>query len=90
MIREWLAVAKGGFEALTALSGYSYEHVSDVFPEFVEHGPLFDGGRVSHIRYCLSSKAVQNDVKLGDGLNLIVSSAAPTWQARVRSFGVLE
>ena len=72
MIRGWLAAA-GEFEALTALSGYSYEHADDVFPEFVEHGPLFDGEGLAHPLLPLG-KAVQNDVKMGDGLNLIILS----------------
>ena len=72
LIRGWLA-AGGEFEALTALSGYAYERADDVFPELVEHGPLFDGEGLAHPLLPLG-KAVQNDVKLGDGLNLIILS----------------
>ncbi len=72
LIRGWLA-AGGEFEALTALSGYAYERADDVFPELVEHGSLFDGEGLAHPLLPLG-KAVQNDVKLGDGLNLIILS----------------
>ena len=72
LIRGWLAAA-GEFEALTALSGYAYERADDVFPELVEHGSLFDGEGLAHPLLPLG-KAVQNDVKLGDGLNLIILS----------------
>jgi hypothetical protein len=71
-IRGWLSAA-GEFEALTALSGYAHEHPEDVFPSFVERGPLFEAGGLAHPLLPVS-KAVRNDVKLGDGLNLLILS----------------
>jgi MutS domain V len=71
-IREWLT-AVGEFEALTALSGYAFEHRGNVFPEFVDGGALFDAEGLGH-PLLPDHKAVRNDVKLGDGLQLIVLS----------------
>lgn len=71
-IRGWLE-AVGEFEALTALAGYAFEHPADVLPEFVERGPLFEAEEITH-PLLPAEKAVRNDVKLGDGLQLIVLS----------------
>ncbi len=74
-IRGWLAAA-GEFEALTALSGYAYEHAEDVFPEFAGAGeivPLFAAEGLAH-PLLPARVAVRNDLKLGDGLQLIVLS----------------
>ena len=92
-IRGWV-VAVGEFEALTALSGYAYEHGEDVFPEFAgirQSGvaPLFDAEGLAHPLLPLS-KAVRNDVKLGDGPQLIVLSG-PNMAGKstfIRSVGV--
>ena len=74
-IRGWL-VAAGEFEALTSLSGYAYEHAEDVFPEFAGAGevvPLFEAEAMAH-PLLPARKAVRNDLKLGDRLQLIVLS----------------
>ncbi len=74
-IRGWLAAA-GEFEALTALSGYAYEHAEDVFPEFAGAGeivPLFAAEGLAH-PLLPARAAVRNDLMLGDGLQLIVLS----------------
>lgn len=71
-IRGWLD-AVGEFEALTALAGYAFEHPADVLPEFVEQGPLFDAKEMTHPLLPVN-KAVCNDVRLGDGLQLMVLS----------------
>lgn len=71
-IRGWLE-AVGEFEALSALAGYAFEHPGDVLPEFVEQGPLFEAEEMAH-PLLAAEKAVRNDVKLGDGLQLIVLS----------------
>ncbi len=71
-IRAWLA-AVGEFEALTALAAYAFEHGEDVFPEFDLHGPMFDAEGIAHPLLPISN-AVRNDVKLGDGLQLMVLS----------------
>jgi DNA mismatch repair ATPase MutS len=71
-IRAWLSAA-GEFEALTALAGYAYEHDEDVFPEFETHGPLFEAEGIAHPLLPMS-RTVRNDVRLGDGLQLILLS----------------
>jgi hypothetical protein len=71
-IRVWLE-AVGEFEALTALAGYAFEHPSDVLPEFVEGGPVFEAADMTH-PLLPAKKAIRNDVKLGDGLQLMVLS----------------
>lgn len=71
-IRGWLD-AVGEFEALTALAGYAYEHPDDVFPQFVEDGPLFEGKGLTH-PLLPAEKAIRNDVKLGDGVQLMILS----------------
>ncbi len=87
-IRGWLAAA-GQFEALIALSVYAYEHPEDVFPAFVEQGALFDAKDLAH-PLIPEQKAVRNDVKLGDGLQLIILSG-PNMAGKstfIRSVGV--
>jgi hypothetical protein len=87
-IRGWLA-ALGEVEAITALAGYAYEHPQDVFPEFVAALPLFDAEGLAH-PLLPAGKAVRNDVKLGDGLQLIVLSG-PNMAGKstfIRSIGV--
>ena len=71
-IRGWLE-AVGEFEALTSLAGYAFEHPADVFPQFVERGPLFDAKRLTH-PLLPAEKAVCNDVRLGDGVQLMILS----------------
>jgi len=87
-IRVWLD-AVGEFEALTALAGYAFEHPDDVFPQFVERGPLFDAKGLTHPLLPFG-KAVHNDVRLGEGLQLIVLSG-PNMAGKstfIRSVGV--
>jgi hypothetical protein len=73
-IRGWLA-AVGQLEALTALSAYAYEHPEDVFPEFDQGsvGAVFEAEGLAHPLLPVA-QAVRNDIKLGDGLQLIILS----------------
>lgn len=71
-IRGWLE-GVGEFEALTALAGYAFEHPADVFPQFVGAGPLFDAQGLTH-PLLASDKAIRNEVKLGDGVQLMILS----------------
>lgn len=71
-IRGWLD-AVGELEALTALSGYAYEHPSDTYPEFVESGPYFDAEGFAH-PLLPEGTAVRNDLKMGRDLQLMIIS----------------
>jgi hypothetical protein len=97
-IRSWLR-AVGELEALTALGGYAYEHPADVFPEFVvpiETVPaaeaahaVFDAEQMAH-PLLPAAKVVRNDLRLGDGLQLIILSG-PNMAGKstfIRSVGV--
>ncbi len=76
-IRTWLSIV-GEMEALTSLSSYAYEHETDTFPVFVnfetsENSPLFEAEGLSH-PLLPTQIGVRNDVKLGDGLQLVILS----------------
>jgi DNA mismatch repair ATPase MutS len=71
-IRGWLD-AVGQFEALTALAGFAYEHPEYVFPEFADQGPLFEAEGFAH-PLLPDHNAVTNNLRLGDGLQLILLS----------------
>jgi hypothetical protein len=87
-IREWLD-AVGEFEALAALAGYAFEHPADVLPELVERGPFFEATQMTH-PLLHAAQAIRNDMRLGDGLQLIVLSG-PNMAGKstfIRSVGV--
>ena len=87
-IRTWLD-AVGEFEALTAVASYAFEHPADVLPEFTEARPLFEVVQMTH-PLLPAGKAVRNDVRLGDGLQLMVLSG-PNMAGKstfIRSIGV--
>ena len=92
-IRGWLK-AVGELEALTALAGYAFEHPTDVLPEFVASSedqptPLFDAEGMAH-PLLPADKAIRNDLKLGDGLQLLILSG-PNMAGKstfIRSVGV--
>ncbi len=87
-IRGWLA-AVGEMEVLAALSGYGFEHPGDAWPEFDNERPCFDAESFAH-PLLPENKAVRNDLKLGDGLQLIVLSG-PNMSGKstfVRAIGV--
>jgi hypothetical protein len=87
-IRTWLS-AVGEFEALTSLAGYAFEHPNDAYPELVEDGPVFNAVQMTHPLLPIGS-AVRNDLKLGDGVQLIVLSG-PNMAGKstfIRSVGV--
>lgn len=62
-LAEWI-ILLGEFEALMGIAAYAYENPDDVFPEFVENGPLFEARDMGHPlidpRTC-----VRNDITLG-------------------------
>lgn len=71
-IREWLE-AVGEFEALSALANYAFEHPAHVLPEFVAQGPLFEATGLAH-PLLPADKAISNDIKLGNGMQLMILS----------------
>lgn len=71
-VRVWLD-AVGEVESIAALSCYAFEHPEDAWPEFCAEGPLFEAERLAH-PLLPDKQAVRNDVKLGNGLRLIVLS----------------
>jgi hypothetical protein len=87
-IRGWLK-AVGELEALTALAGYAYEHPHDVFADFDAAGPVFEAEAMAH-PLLPAAKAVRNDLKLGDGMQLLILSG-PNMAGKstfIRSVGV--
>lgn len=73
-IPRWLS-AVGELEALGSLAGYAYEHPQDPFPELSESGPSFAGEAIGH-PLLPAARCVRNDVKLSDGLQLLVISGS--------------
>ncbi len=87
-IRGWLA-AVGEIEVLAALSGYAFEHPGDAWPEFDAECACFEAESLAH-PLLPAGKAVRNDLKLCDGLQLIVLSG-PNMSGKstfVRGIGV--
>ena len=73
-VRSWLK-ATGEAEALLSLSGYSYEHPSDPFPEFVEGAPCFSAKQLGH-PLIPAEKCVRNDVSVcGETKVLLISGS---------------
>ena len=70
-----ILVSIGELEALLALATYSYEHPADPFPDLVEKGPLFEGEGLGH-PLIPKKYLVRNDVRLGDGMHLLVVSGS--------------
>ena len=71
-IRGWLA-AVGEMEVLAALSGYAFEHPGDAWPEFDDECPCFEAESLAH-PLLPAGRAIGNDLKLCDGLQLIILS----------------
>jgi hypothetical protein len=71
-LRNWIDTV-GELEALATLGGYTYEHPTDVFPEFVETAPCFEAQGLTH-PLLPQDRAVANDLKLGPDLQLIMVS----------------
>jgi MutS domain V len=73
-VRSWLK-AIGEVEGLISLSGYSYEHPSDPFPEFVDGPPCFSAEQLGH-PLLPSAKCIRNNVSVcGETKVLLVSGS---------------
>jgi hypothetical protein len=73
-MRRWLN-AVGEIEALSSLAGYCYEHPRDVFPEFADEAPLFEGEQLCH-PLLAEDVVVPNDVSLRGELRVLVVSGS--------------
>ena len=73
-MRHWIA-AVGELEALSSIANYTWENPSDVFPNLVAEGPLFEGEGLSH-PLMPRTQAVVNDVKLGNPCRAFVISGS--------------
>jgi DNA mismatch repair ATPase MutS len=73
-VRSWLKAA-GEAEALLSLSGYSYEHPADPFPEFVEGAPCFTAEQLGH-PLIPAAKCVRNNISVcGETRVLLISGS---------------
>jgi MutS domain V len=73
-VRSWLA-SIGEVEALLSVSGYSYEHPSDPFPEFVEGPPCFNAEQLGH-PLIPAPKCVRNDVSVCGEIRVLLISGS--------------
>lgn len=73
-VSSWLQTI-GEIEALLSLAGYSYEHASDPFPEFVSAAACFEAKALGH-PLIPAAKCVLNDVSIhGATRSLLVSGS---------------
>jgi hypothetical protein len=73
-IRSWLKAA-GETEALLSLSGYSYEHPADPFPEFVEGPPCFIAEQLGH-PLLPAAKCVRNSISISGETKVLLISGS--------------
>ncbi len=73
-VPRWLA-ALGDFEAVLALASHAFEHPDDPFPELVDGPPHFAGRGLGHPLLPVA-RCVRNDLRLDDGLRLLVVSGS--------------
>jgi len=86
-LRKWLD-AIGEIEALASLATFTYEHPNYAFPEFTADTQLFEATGIAHP--LLLAGAVENDVTLGTGRQLMILSG-PNMAGKstfIRSIGV--
>jgi DNA mismatch repair ATPase MutS len=67
--------AIGDLEALISLSGYSYEHPGDPFPELAEGAALFEAVSIGH-PLLPSATCVRNDVAIADETRVLLISGS--------------
>ena len=73
-VRRWLA-ATGEIEALCSLASHSFEHPADPFPEFSTESRWLEAEDAGH-PLLDEKRTVRNDIRLGDGLRLLVVSGS--------------
>jgi hypothetical protein len=73
-VRRWLN-GIGEMEALLSLSGYSYEHPADPFPEFLEGQACFAATAIGH-PLIPAAKCVRNDISIcGETQAVLISGS---------------
>jgi hypothetical protein len=73
-VRVWLQTI-GEIEALISLSGYSYEHPDDAFPEIVEGEAFFDATSIGH-PLLPQATCVRNDVTIAGETRVLLISGS--------------
>jgi hypothetical protein len=73
-VRVWLETI-GELEALISLSGYSYEHPGDPFPELAEAAASFEAVSIGH-PLLPSATCVRNDVAIADDTRVLLISGS--------------
>jgi DNA mismatch repair ATPase MutS len=73
-LARWLA-AWGEFEALVALSGYSYEHPQNSAPNFLEDKAAFEGFGLAH-PLLPANVCIRNDLNLNDKTKFYIVSGS--------------
>ena len=73
-LRRWLT-AVGEIEAISSLAAYHDENPDDVFPEFVDGAPIFDGEALGHPLLDPATN-IRNDVALTGDLRVLVVSGS--------------
>jgi DNA mismatch repair ATPase MutS len=73
-VSAWLA-AVAEFEALSSIASVAFERPDWIFPELVEHGPVFEAEELRH-PLMNPRRCVPNDVKLGGGIALYIVSGS--------------
>jgi hypothetical protein len=73
-VRVWLQTI-GDLEALISLSGYSYEHPDDPFPELIEGPAVFEAASIGH-PLLPSAACVRNDVAIAGETRVLLISGS--------------
>jgi hypothetical protein len=73
-VQRWIA-AMGEFEALSAIAGYAFERPLDPFPEISAGEVCYEAEGLGH-PLLPEGRCVRNDLRLGDGLRLLVVSGS--------------
>ncbi|HEY7641089.1 MAG TPA: hypothetical protein VH814_15285 [Steroidobacteraceae bacterium] len=73
-VRVWLQTI-GDIEALISLSGYSYEHPDDPFPEIVPDEASFEAVSIGH-PLLPGATCVRNDVSIADDTRVLLISGS--------------
>jgi DNA mismatch repair ATPase MutS len=73
-VRRWLT-ATGEIEALCSLASHAFEHPDDSFPEFSTESHWLEAEGAGH-PLLEEKRVVRNDIRLGEGLHLLVVSGS--------------